>query len=249
MTWDTQLLSLLNQDLAHPLLDALLAALTLAAMPILAGLPLLLLAMRKRRAGLAMLGVLVLALLLTVGLQFTLMRPRPGEVRLVLPTSAFPSFPSGHAAGAFGCATLAALIWPRLRLPALFGAALISLTRVYLGQHYPTDVLGGAILGAATAAVIYGCFYRSKDETRPCWAWLLWMQGAVVLLATLNLASVGAGRRSPPRQNIGPIEPTSLPGGRQYPAARLHRPEPAATRESRERQGKGQTDRSDDRPA
>lgn len=240
MTWDTQLLSLLNQDLAHPLLDALLAALTLAVMPILAGLPLLLLAMRKRRAGLAMLGVLLLAMSLTVGFQFALMRPRPGDVRLVLPMSAFPSFPSGHAAGAFGCATLAALIWPRLRWPALFGAALISLTRVYLGQHYPSDVLGGASLGVATAAAVY-CFYRSKDETRPH----LHDKND---LGALNLASVNVERRSHPRRNIGSTGPASHPNERQSPATQLHKPKPAATRESRARQGKRQTDRSGDPP-
>jgi undecaprenyl-diphosphatase len=241
MTWDAQLLSLLNQDLAHPLLDVLLAALTLAAMPALAGLPLLLLAMRKRWAGLAMLGVLVLNMILTVGFQFAFMRPRPGEVRLVLPTSAFPSFPSGHAAGAFGCATLAALIWPRLRWPALFGATLISLTRVYLGLHYPSDVIGGAILGMATAVVVYR-FYRSKDETR---SYLRDKSNR----GPLSLASVTAERRSRPRRNIGPTKPMLLPGERQCPVAQHHRPEPAATRETHERQGKCQTDRPGDRLA
>lgn len=63
------------------------------------------------------------------------------------------SFPAGHAATAFAGALL--LSWVERRIaPALFGlAALIAISRVYVGVHYPTDVLGGAALGLAVGGL------------------------------------------------------------------------------------------------
>lgn len=57
------------------------------------------------------------------------------------------SFPSGHATVAFACATVLALAAPRLRWPLFALAALIAFSRVYVGVHYPLDVLAGAALG------------------------------------------------------------------------------------------------------
>ena len=57
------------------------------------------------------------------------------------------SFPSGHATVGFACATVLALAVPRLRMPLFALAALISFSRVYVGVHYPFDVIAGAVLG------------------------------------------------------------------------------------------------------
>lgn len=74
----------------------------------------------------------------------------PGISALVhLPGDA--SFPSGHAATAFAAAGVVAIRYPALRLPLLILAAVIALSRVYLGVHYPLDVLAGAALGLAIA--------------------------------------------------------------------------------------------------
>ncbi len=64
------------------------------------------------------------------------------------------SFPSGHATVAFACATTIALAVPRLALPLFALAALVAWSRVYVGVHYPLDVLAGAILGVALAFAI-----------------------------------------------------------------------------------------------
>ena len=61
------------------------------------------------------------------------------------------SFPSGHAATSFAGATLLALALPRLAWPLLVLAAAIGWSRVYVGVHWPSDVLAGALLGAALA--------------------------------------------------------------------------------------------------
>jgi undecaprenyl-diphosphatase len=62
-----------------------------------------------------------------------------------------PSFPSAHAALSFMMATLLAYWFPRYRILFFIVAAFIGWTRIYLGVHYPTDVMAGALLGYACA--------------------------------------------------------------------------------------------------
>ena len=64
------------------------------------------------------------------------------------------SFPSGHAAVSFACATVLALAVPRLRWPLYGLAALIAFSRVYVGVHFPFDVLAGAAIGVAIARAL-----------------------------------------------------------------------------------------------
>lgn len=63
------------------------------------------------------------------------------------------SFPSGHAAGAFAFAAFVALRVPRWGALALLFAALVAASRVVLGVHYPSDVVAGALLGAAVGGL------------------------------------------------------------------------------------------------
>jgi undecaprenyl-diphosphatase len=97
---------------------------------------------------------------LTTGLKQTYNRPRPPEGSAVQRTHS-TSFPSGHSlASAVVYLTLGAMlarVMPTRKLHiflmglALFLAILIGVTRVYLGVHYPTDVLAGWTAGAAWA--------------------------------------------------------------------------------------------------
>jgi len=64
------------------------------------------------------------------------------------------SFPSGHATVSFACATTLALAVPRLAWPLFALATLISFSRVYVGVHYPFDVVAGAALGVAIAIAL-----------------------------------------------------------------------------------------------
>ena len=78
------------------------------------------------------------------------------------------SFPSGHATVAFGCATVLALSVPRFRRPLFALAALIAFSRIYVGVHYPFDVLAGAVLGVAIGlGVLYaGAGIRTVARAR-----------------------------------------------------------------------------------
>jgi membrane-associated phospholipid phosphatase len=63
------------------------------------------------------------------------------------------SFPSAHASSAFACATAATRIAPEGAL-LFIPAALLAIGRPYLGMHYPSDVLGGIVLGIAIGLVV-----------------------------------------------------------------------------------------------
>lgn len=74
------------------------------------------------------------------------------SVHPLIPVPHDPSMPSGHAMMAFTGAVFLAAVVPRFRWALLALAVAIATSRVYLGVHYPSDVLVGAALGAAIGA-------------------------------------------------------------------------------------------------
>jgi undecaprenyl-diphosphatase len=119
----------------------------------------------RRGSGIA--GTLVLAVAVAVaafaadsasfGVKDLFQRARPFEAHpQIHPLYAVhsSSFPAGHAATAFAGAAVLAYVVPRLAPLLFLIAALIGFSRVYVGVHYPTDVLGGAAIGLAVGVAV-----------------------------------------------------------------------------------------------
>jgi undecaprenyl-diphosphatase len=190
---DTDLFFLLNYKAQNVVLDFL--------MPILTNLdywriPFILLAIFLlvfgRKEGRITVLLLVLGITLSDQICNNVLKPLVGRVRpcnvldnvhlLINCTQSF-SFPSSHATNIFTGMILFSFVYRKLKVPLITIAALVAYSRVYVGVHYPFDILAGTILGIAcaiTIIVLYrvlsrifpGVLYveeigRNRNKTRP----------------------------------------------------------------------------------
>jgi undecaprenyl-diphosphatase len=97
-------------------------------------------------------------------------RARPydaGVTHLLIDRSADFSFPSDHATAGFAIAAAFLLHgMPRRGLVFSAAAALAAVSRVYLGTHYMSDVLGGALTGVVAAAVVRAVYWENTRADR-----------------------------------------------------------------------------------
>jgi undecaprenyl-diphosphatase len=102
----------------------------------------------------------LLALGINMLIGFAWFRNRPyvdhPEVHQVIATTPDASFPSDHAAGSFSIAAGILVARPLAGKILTVLAVLLSLSRLYVGVHYPTDVLGGMLIGLISAKVVNG---------------------------------------------------------------------------------------------
>ena len=90
--------------------------------------------------------------------KFLFNRARPfisdTEIAPLIRTPSSSSFPSGHSASAAAGAITLSAIYPAFAPALVLSGFLVALSRIYLGVHYPFDVLAGILIGTATAAVV-----------------------------------------------------------------------------------------------
>ena len=103
------------------------------------------------------LAILICSHLVVQLVKRTISRPRPSIAldctTLVVEPDRF-SFPSGHSAAAMAVAIGYAMAFPSLALPLIVVAFLVGASRVFLGAHYPGDVVVGQLIAALTAMAL-----------------------------------------------------------------------------------------------
>ena len=132
----------------------------------------LVLAFAWRRWGLLLFTAASVAItdLAATGLKDVLDVKRP-SARYASPKTLVPaphdhSFPSGHAATSFAAATVLTAFVPRFAPLWFLLAVAIGFSRVYVGVHYPLDIVGGATVGAVTALLLLAADRRRLRAER-----------------------------------------------------------------------------------
>lgn len=126
---------------------------------ILLGLMLFIPKCTRRRAFISLLCLLSAFIINDLLIKYLVCRPRPyntisGLSILVKPLKSY-SFPSGHANSSFAMAMALSLAFGKKGALAYIPAAMIAFSRCYVGVHYPSDVLVGAVVGTLAAYFTY----------------------------------------------------------------------------------------------
>lgn len=109
-----------------------------------------------RKGKIAVLAVIIL-IVITDQLSAKVLKDLVARVRPcnVLPNVKTPlglqgtfSFPSNHAVNNFAAAIFFMILYPNYKVELLVCASLVAISRIYIGLHYPSDVVGGALIGA-----------------------------------------------------------------------------------------------------
>ena len=165
MPWDRQILLFMAAHRSDGLDYGFRAVTWLGSLYVLAPLAALLVAVLlyfQKRWEALMLGVSLGGAVLWVHLAKALVaRPRPALVEPVIALPADGSFPSAHTAQivafALGVVLIVRRLWPEWQFAALAVAVLliilVAASRIYLQVHYPSDVLGGFLLGIVWIAL------------------------------------------------------------------------------------------------
>lgn len=121
----------------------------------------IIMAFNKENRKKAFLGILAIALshiVISIILKPLIMRPRPFEALgfdILIASPHGSSFPSGHASSSFAFAMLVFFMNWKYKWVAVSCAILMAFSRVYLGVHYVSDVLVGALVGTLIANILY----------------------------------------------------------------------------------------------
>ena len=153
---DGGFLLLIQEYVRNPILDSIMIFITSlgnGGMIWIAATILLLIPKKTRKVGIMSAVALLGSLLINNNLLKNLVqRPRPfvtfADLQIIIPTPSEFSFPSGHTSSSFAAASVFYKHLPKkFGVPAVVLAGLIGISRLYVGVHYPTDVIAGVLMG------------------------------------------------------------------------------------------------------
>lgn len=171
MNLESNILLFLQNNVRNPILDTFLIPFTLsnnAGIICIVLVALFLYFKKLRKVGILMMISLILEFILTnLIIKNWVARVRPYEVidglTLMVGKATDYSFPSGHTGSAFALAVVVFMAMPgKYGIIALVLATLMGLSRLYVGIHYPGDVIGGMVLGIITSIIAVKCFPDSS---------------------------------------------------------------------------------------
>ena len=174
------ILNFIHDTFACPFLDRVMPIITLfgdKGIFWIAAALLLIIIKKTRKTGVMMGTALLLGLIIgNLILKNAVARTRPYDVNtamqaeLLVKTLSDFSFPSGHTGSAFAVAVVVFLMCPRkIGVPVLVFAFVIAFSRLYVGVHFPTDVLGGALIGAVIAYLVCAVYRRKTGQKGSIW--------------------------------------------------------------------------------
>ena len=153
---DGGFLLFLQESVRNPILDNIIIFITSlgnGGMIWIVATIVLLIPKKTRKAGIMSAVALLGSLIINNNIVKNIVqRPRPfvtfTDMQIIIPTPSEFSFPSGHTSSSFAAAAVFYRHLPKkLGLPAVILAGLIGFSRLYVGVHYPTDVIAGVLMG------------------------------------------------------------------------------------------------------
>ena len=179
MQYDLMFFLFINVKLANPVTDFIMPCITSGQAIIgtyVICLALLLWKGDRKLRWMVLVSVIVLTLCDQTSSAFLkkwICRARPchvlADINLLVNCGAGYSLPSSHATNVFGQAFLFSLHYKDYAGYLFAYAFLVSISRVFVGVHYPGDILGGAIVGGiigTAAALIFAVVYRNLNNTK-----------------------------------------------------------------------------------
>ena len=182
---DKQMMVFFNKTISNPIFDFIMPIITNQNFLVFSGLVLIgYLAYYGGKRGRITMAVLLIAAAASDAICFQIIKPWVGRIRpshefyeyinLLVSKGGIYSFPSNHAANSFVFATVLSYFYDKNRISLYILASTIAFSRVYVGVHYPLDIIFGSIIGYIISWIILSIWViiKMRELKRgKMWVW------------------------------------------------------------------------------